>query len=247
VTPASFLRGPTRRDLAVLRDLLDSNESDDPLTFAELPGFLFALACAPETVPPSEWFPEVLGEEPALVDDAHAQRVFTALVAWYNEINSGVLEGNPQLPSGYSFEDDVLENFNPGAPVAAWSSGFFRGHSWLSEDWDEYLFEEIEIEVLTGVFSLSFFHSRERAQAAADDENLPLEDLAARVRDLFASSMASYANIGRSVHEALLEQEEQAGLAARRPFVTEPAVGRNDPCPCGSGLKHKKCCGRNVH
>jgi uncharacterized protein YecA (UPF0149 family) len=20
-------------------------------------------------------------------------------------------------------------------------------------------------------------------------------------------------------------------------------VGRNDPCPCGSGLKHKKCCG----
>ena len=21
-------------------------------------------------------------------------------------------------------------------------------------------------------------------------------------------------------------------------------VGRNDPCPCGSGLKYKKCCGR---
>ena len=24
----------------------------------------------------------------------------------------------------------------------------------------------------------------------------------------------------------------------------EPKVGRNDPCPCGSGKKHKKCCGR---
>lgn len=23
----------------------------------------------------------------------------------------------------------------------------------------------------------------------------------------------------------------------------EPKVGRNDPCPCGSGRKHKKCCG----
>ena len=22
-----------------------------------------------------------------------------------------------------------------------------------------------------------------------------------------------------------------------------PKVGRNDPCPCGSGKKHKKCCG----
>lgn len=23
---------------------------------------------------------------------------------------------------------------------------------------------------------------------------------------------------------------------------TEPAIGRNEPCPCGSGLKYKKCC-----
>ena len=22
-------------------------------------------------------------------------------------------------------------------------------------------------------------------------------------------------------------------------------IGRNDPCPCGSGLKYKKCCGKN--
>ena len=247
MTRASFFGGPTRRDLAVLRDLLDATDSEDSLTFAELPGFLFALACAPETVLPSEWFREVLGEEPALVDDAHAQSVFTALVAWYNEINSGVLEGNPQLPSGYSFADDILENFNPGVPVAAWSSGFFRGHSWLSEDWEEYLFEEIDLEVLTCVFSLSLFHSRELAQAAADDEDLPLEDLAARVRDLFGSSMASYANIGRSIHEALMEQGDDAGLGPPRPFVAEPSVGRNDPCPCGSGLKHKRCCGRSIH
>ncbi len=26
----------------------------------------------------------------------------------------------------------------------------------------------------------------------------------------------------------------------------EPRVGRNDPCPCGSGKKYKKCCGRNA-
>ena len=25
---------------------------------------------------------------------------------------------------------------------------------------------------------------------------------------------------------------------------TEPKVGRNDPCPCGSGEKYKKCCGK---
>ena len=25
---------------------------------------------------------------------------------------------------------------------------------------------------------------------------------------------------------------------------TSPKVGRNDPCPCGSGKKYKQCCGR---
>lgn len=29
-----------------------------------------------------------------------------------------------------------------------------------------------------------------------------------------------------------------------RPFSGAQKVGRNDPCPCGSGKKHKKCCGR---
>ena len=32
-----------------------------------------------------------------------------------------------------------------------------------------------------------------------------------------------------------------------RPVVSNPTtdVGRNDPCPCGSGKKYKKCCGAN--
>lgn len=28
-----------------------------------------------------------------------------------------------------------------------------------------------------------------------------------------------------------------------KPAATAPQVGRNDPCPCGSGKKYKKCCG----
>ncbi len=29
-------------------------------------------------------------------------------------------------------------------------------------------------------------------------------------------------------------------------FVREKKVGRNEPCPCGSGKKYKACCGKNV-
>lgn len=32
--------------------------------------------------------------------------------------------------------------------------------------------------------------------------------------------------------------------SSRKPIVKEEKVGRNDPCPCGSGKKYKKCCGK---
>ena len=35
------------------------------------------------------------------------------------------------------------------------------------------------------------------------------------------------------------------GSEKKRPVKKGAKVGRNDPCPCGSGLKYKKCCGRN--
>ena len=50
-----------------------------------------------------------------------------------------------------------------------------------------------------------------------------------------------------------MQRQMSAGVAASqqsekaRPIVKkDEKVGRNDPCPCGSGKKHKKCCGRNL-
>ncbi|TYR97065.1 hypothetical protein FZC84_19735 [Rossellomorea vietnamensis] len=39
----------------------------------------------------------------------------------------------------------------------------------------------------------------------------------------------------------LIEKEKRIQTAAS-PIVKEDKVGRNDPCPCGSGKKYKKCC-----
>ena len=43
------------------------------------------------------------------------------------------------------------------------------------------------------------------------------------------------------------EEREQNPISEKQtPIVnTEKKVGRNDPCPCGSGKKYKNCCGRN--
>jgi preprotein translocase subunit SecA len=37
------------------------------------------------------------------------------------------------------------------------------------------------------------------------------------------------------------DKTEEIGTYTRE----TPKTGRNDPCPCGSGKKYKKCCGRN--
>lgn len=43
-----------------------------------------------------------------------------------------------------------------------------------------------------------------------------------------------------------LDADESLFPAAAAPAVPRsPQVGRNDPCPCGSGKKFKKCCGVN--
>ncbi len=57
------------------------------------------------------------------------------------------------------------------------------------------------------------------------------------VQDVFASMMSQVA--GRPVRAV----RNPAAAPGGAPM---PAVGRNDPCPCGSGKKYKKCCGRNL-
>ena len=54
------------------------------------------------------------------------------------------------------------------------------------------------------------------------------------VADVFATMMSS---AGRTAF---------ARASAAHPHEGGKAIGRNDPCPCGSGKKYKKCCGRSL-
>lgn len=47
------------------------------------------------------------------------------------------------------------------------------------------------------------------------------------------------------VSDDLYDDEVYQPIGYSEPYVREePKIGRNDPCPCGSGKKYKKCCGR---
>ncbi len=78
-----------------------------------------------------------------------------------------------------------------------------------------------------------------------------------------ASSMMAFENFMRNLPQQTVHQETSAFgepppqaspsdmvseaneiVSQAKPIRTGPKVGRNDPCPCGSGKKYKQCCGR---
>jgi preprotein translocase subunit SecA len=45
-------------------------------------------------------------------------------------------------------------------------------------------------------------------------------------------------------HQMVFNRAGDADVASKPQIRQDKKVGRNDLCPCGSGLKFKKCCGQ---
>ena len=215
-------------------------------TYHELQGLLFTVVSAPEMVPPSAWLPIIFGgDEAGFTSPEQAQEILGQIMALYNTINAAVLDPPMLLPADCPLRDNVLANFEDDAPIAEWSRGFLRGHQRLEELWEECLPEELEEELDATVVALSFFSSREmaegfHAEAIADEQSF--EAMAAALHQVVPKAVAQYAHMGRSIAKVLAEHEWD------EPERTHHAkIARNEPCPCGSGKKYKKCCGATVH
>ena len=73
-------------------------------------------------------------------------------------------------------------------------------------------------------------------------DRLEFETAAATIHGVLPRAVAEYAHFGRSIATALMEHDTEASEPTRT-----AKVGRNAPCPCGSGQKYKRCCGSTVH
>lgn len=216
--------------------LADPRRPAGTLTFHELQGFLFAVASAPELVAPSEWMPQIFGDQGAPYETLEeAQNVIVELMGLYNVINATVTADLVALPSDCAFRPDALANLDDDAPVAQWSRGFLGGHQWLEESWDPFIPEELDDEYGGLLMTLSFFASRDLAEAYCAEARGPsLQETAEAIVGVFEAAMGEYAHLGRRVLDASTEAS---------PIVRQEKIGRNLPCPCGSGRKYKKCCG----
>ena len=98
--------------------------------------------------------------------------------------------------------------------------------------WNEYRPDELDEDFGALLMTLSFFTSPKLAEAYHQETEGAgsLEQLAQSVIEIFPNAMREYAHLGRSIYQAWLETGD---LDLAPSYHTK--VGRNDPCPCGSG------------
>jgi hypothetical protein len=83
--------------------------------------------------------------------------------------------------------------------VAEWSRGFLRGHQWLEESWESYVPAELDDDFAALLMTLSFFASKELAEAFCAETKLDLAEMAAKLHGVFADAITEYAHLGRSI------------------------------------------------
>jgi uncharacterized protein len=218
---------------------------DARLSSEWIDGYLSALVAGPRVVPIDEWLPKLAGDafERAFADPDDVARAMSALRARRDgivrELDAEALADEPDTlrlrPVLLTADEDdpdaaQLERWI-GAP---WAGGFMQALDDFADDW------RMPARADTGAQAL--FKNSLRTIAA-----LQLEDdaLAAFLREAYRGQTLSRDEL---IDEACYAAQELrlfwVDHAPRHPpRRVEATPGRNDPCPCGSGKKWKRCHG----
>ena len=207
------------------------------LTWAQLEGFAAGLAACPETVLASEWLEAVWdadGDYEGVVGGAAGARVAarTVLTGHLNDVARELTEAPEAYRPILSTNEDTGEE-----DWAPWISGFERAMRLRPEAWEAIALDnDADAAGAVGVnVSLYGVVSGNEALSEGVDErviDLAHELIQGAVFFLMKYKIARQEGRG-SVSWAVRESTRRA---ARK-------VGRNEPCPCGSGRKYKRCCG----
>jgi uncharacterized protein len=206
------------------------------LTLEGLDGLLCALVAGPDTVMPSEYLPVVWGgemaDEDAFESEAAAVEVLELVMRHWNAIVDEYETERVYLPLLDSPDDK-------GVPGRAWARGFMRGVALRRQGWAPMFTDENEGQLLAIPLV-----------AGEMDEAWPEAKLTDEQREDIEALMI--AGAGRAYRRFAAERRAAARLTRGAGTVRRevPKIGRNEPCPCGSGRKYKQCCGapdRNAH
>lgn len=208
--------------------------------FHQTCGFTLAVASAPEIISPLEWLPCLFHEDrlPDFTGETEREETIGLLIRLTDHWTAQIAGRAPQdalleLPDDCWF----VSGKGPSQAVRDFCQGYLSGYRWLQRAWDLVLKdvgdEDREKLVLnaTVMACLVLHYSDDKGETAAmPDRVLPMKP--AKAWHLLPALLIETGGFG-------LGRQQAAGEST--PMVSEK-VGRNEPCPCGSGKKYKKCC-----
>jgi preprotein translocase subunit SecA len=141
------------------------------------------------------------------------------------------IDAMDQLRSGIGLR--AIGQQDPAAAYAA--EGF---------DMFELMTESIKEDTVKFCFNATVRTSTERKRVTGEGKEVKEED-ASRYLGGGGSAPEEYLPDEEAMQAAAEQQERQRGTAQQPFHRAEAKIGRNDPCPCGSGKKYKNCHGKS--
>jgi uncharacterized protein len=175
---------------------------------------------------PSDWLAGVWQAEegPQFESAEQGQEIMALIMRMHNDIADALQIGEE---FGLLLLENTLESGETVVVAQGWCWGFMEGIRLKYEAWEPHLDMINELTVPIAVLARLGDDDPELQELLDDQQKI------AELTDAIAESAAAIYDYSRSIADE-----------PPQPYQRQAAkVGRNDPCPCGSGKKYKKCCG----
>ena len=225
------MSGLSRRLKQLDEELLALGE--ETMLLEELDGFIAGLLVCPELIKPGDWLPIVWNrdsadQQPVFEDLDHVNRVLGLVMEHYNDVARTLMENPDRYSPLFAIDkrnDDVLWEL--------WIEGFEKAVALRPAAWKAFLDADGDtVAAMSGMLMLA-------AIARGDEEVKDHDTASATAPDRIADWVVNLNEWRLANYQPMQSIDPRGGSASRK------KVGRNDPCPCGSGKKYKKCCGLN--
>ena len=213
----------------------------------EFEGFMHAIAITPDIIQTSEWLPKVFNDQmPEYESMEQAQSTMDVLMNCYNYYNDLGHKGN--LKYEYDIKKLSVEKFDE---IIEWGWGFLIGLRMRMPIWmSRIVAEELSVDedpvansvaVIKALVDTEFDTTpliKKFKDEYADD--LSEEELQQRLVVHLLTILPEAVKVLQEFGEHMDERRKDELVHSQQ--ARSNKIGRNEPCPCGSGKKYKKCC-----
>lgn len=206
-----------------LMELLDDkSEAHNTMRCDEVQGFMMALLSGPDALNPTNWLPEILGEE-SLFDAKERTEIERLVIGLAADLR--IKLSKKMLPDLWLYEDAAS---NPD--IYTWCNAYLYALDIVPTDWFEAVDQEEFEDLFYPIMALGGIYDEERNGEII--LHLTEKELAQLESELPHVLLDIY-----WYWQAIINKPQTVRREGDK-------TGRNDPCPCGSGKKYKACCNK---